>query len=138
MKEKVEELLGLSTGITSIEVLLEEVRGSRYVFSGFNPKLWPQQQYFFWNCITQSCDRITSPLGKDNIIEQIKKDVTKVTVEEYDDEEDALEDAEEDAEEDGEEDGEKDAEEDAEKDAEEDALEDAKEDGAEYAEEDGT
>jgi len=83
LKVKVEEDLGLRTGITSIDVVLAEVRGSRYVFAGFNRKLWPQLQYFFWNSITESWDRITKPLGKDKIIEEIKKDITKVTVEAY-------------------------------------------------------
>ncbi|KAF8347251.1 hypothetical protein F5887DRAFT_916011 [Amanita rubescens] len=92
LKEKVEEGLGLDTGITSINVMLAEVHGSRYVFSGFNRKLWPELQYFFWNSITESCDRITNPLGKDKIIEQIKNDIKKVTVEEYDEEDDVEDD----------------------------------------------
>ena len=75
--------LELKTGLTSIEVVLEEVRGSRYVFAGRNRKKWPQLQYFFWNSITESCDRITIPSGQDKIIDQIKKDITKVTVEAY-------------------------------------------------------
>ena len=66
LKEKEGESPGLSTGITSIDVVLEEVLGSLYVFAGFNRKLRPQLQYFFWNSITQSCDRITYPLGKDS------------------------------------------------------------------------
>ena len=57
--------------------------------------MWPQLQYFFWNSITQSCHRITYPLGNDKIIEQIKKDSTKVTIEAYE------EDTEQDAEDDG-------------------------------------
>jgi len=41
----------------------------------------------------ESCDRITKPLGKDTIIEQIKNDIMKVTVEAYDEEfEDAKDD----------------------------------------------
>jgi len=83
MKENVENGLELKTGLTKIDVVLEEVRGSRYVFAGFNQKLGPRLQYFFWNCVTESCDRITKPLGKVNIIDQIKKDITKVTVEAY-------------------------------------------------------
>ena len=83
MKVNVEKGLGLKTGLTSIDVLLEETRGSRYVFAGFNRKLWPQLQYFFWNSVTESCDRITKPSGKDKIIDQIKKDITNVTVEAY-------------------------------------------------------
>jgi hypothetical protein len=100
LKVELEKSLGLSTGLTSIDVVLQEVHGSRDVFAGFNRKLWPQRQYFFWNSITQSCDRITNPLGRDKIIEQIKKDIKKVTVEPYD-EEDAEEDAEEDTDDDG-------------------------------------
>ena len=78
-----EEGLGLNTGITLIDVLLAEVHRSQYVFAGFNRKLWLQLQYFFWNSITESCHHIINPLGKDKIIEQIKKDITKVTVEVY-------------------------------------------------------
>ena len=83
MKVNVEKGLGLKTGLASVDVVLEETRGSRYVFAGFNRKLWPQLQYFFWNSVTESCDRITKPSGRGEIIDQIKKDITNVTVEAY-------------------------------------------------------
>ncbi len=92
MKAKREKALGLATGLESINVVLTEVRGSQSVFAGLNRTKWPQLQYFLWNSITESCYRITKPVGKDKIIEQIKKDLAKVEVEEY-------------GEEDGEEDG---------------------------------
>ena len=83
LKAKVEKGLELATGIESINVLLTEVRGSQSVFAGFNRTKWPQLQYFLWNSITESCYRITKPVGKSKIIEQIKKDLTKVGVEAY-------------------------------------------------------
>jgi hypothetical protein len=78
MKVNVEKGLGLKTSLSSIDVVLEEVRGSRYVFAGSNEKLGPQLQYFFWNSVTESCGRtgITIPSGKNNIIKQIKNDIT--------------------------------------------------------------
>ncbi|KAJ7224581.1 hypothetical protein GGX14DRAFT_651113 [Mycena pura] len=51
------------------------------VFAGFNRTKWPQLQYCLWHSITESCYRITKPVDKDKIIEQIKKDLTKVGVE---------------------------------------------------------
>lgn len=83
MKAKREKGLGLATGLESINVVLTEVRGSQSVFAGLNRTKWPQLQYFLWNSITESCYRITKPVGKDKIIDQIKKDLTKVEVEEY-------------------------------------------------------
>lgn len=88
-----EKGLKLTTGLEKINVVLTEVHGSQSVFAGLNRKKWAQLQYFIWNSITESCYRITKPVGKDKIIEQIKKDPTKVEVEAY-------------GEEDGEEDGE--------------------------------
>lgn len=83
LKAKVEKGLGLATGLESINVVLTEVRGSQSVFAGFNRTKWPQLQYFLWDSITESCYRITKPVGKDKIVEQIKKDLTKVVVEAY-------------------------------------------------------
>ena len=79
MKVEVEKDLELKTELTSIDVVLEEVHGSLTVFAGRNWELWPQLQYFFWNSITESCYRITKPLGRDKIVDQIKTDFSKVT-----------------------------------------------------------
>ena len=87
MKVNEEKDLELIYDLTSVDVLLQEVRGSLIVFAGRNRELWPQLQYFVRNVITESCYRITKPLGKDKIIEQIKNDFSKVTIEEYGEEE---------------------------------------------------
>ena len=78
-----EKGLRLATGLEKIDVVLTEVHGSQSVFAGLDRTKWPQLQYFLWNSITESCYRITKPEGKDKIIEQIKKDFTKVGVEAY-------------------------------------------------------
>ena len=44
--------LELKTGLTSIDVMIEEVRENRYdVFAGPKRKLWPQLQYFWGRTI---------------------------------------------------------------------------------------
>ena len=44
--------LELKTGLTSIDVMIEEVRGNQYdVFAGLKRKLWPQLQYFWGRTI---------------------------------------------------------------------------------------
>ena len=45
MKVEVKKDLELKTELTSIDVVLEEVRGSLTVFAGRNWKLWSQLQY---------------------------------------------------------------------------------------------
>jgi hypothetical protein len=79
-KENVEEDLELTTSLTGINALLAEVKGTIFMFSA---EYMSTTKYFLWDCLMESYWLITYPSTWEDIINQIKKDITKVKAIEY-------------------------------------------------------
>ena len=71
--DKIEAMLSRCTRLSNIQVKLQEIDGSMYVFqSGSN--------YYFWNSVNEEGGRVTDPRGYDALLRQMDRDITKVQV----------------------------------------------------------
>lgn len=73
-------MLETQTGLSNIQVKLEEVRGSRYVFQS-------ETNYYFWDSATQEGALVTSPTDYGELLKQMSDNITKVQVKPLEDEE---------------------------------------------------
>lgn len=71
--DKVEYMLETMTSLKGIHVDLYETSHNRYVFHSGD-------DYYFWNSVTEECDKVLSPKKYDQLVDQMRKDIRGVKV----------------------------------------------------------